>query len=249
MSKNKIGLQLWSLHDDCQKNLASTIEAVGKMGYEGVEFAGLYDKPVSEWNKMLADAGLFPAGAHIQIDQFLAKNLEKTLDTYEALGCKRLICPGFWGDWSASLDGYRRACSVLNVAAMRASKRGFEVGFHNHDHEFKLLQNHIPYDIIAGTLTSDIILQLDVGWLYAAGCDGVSFIREHRGRVKSLHIKPYHKDNPLALLNDDQVPWKEVFKEGNECGTDWFIVEIEHYPVSPLESVEKSLNALRDMGL
>ena len=37
-----IALQLYSVREDMEKDLPGTLRAVKAMGYEGVEFAGLY---------------------------------------------------------------------------------------------------------------------------------------------------------------------------------------------------------------
>ena len=48
MSKLPIGLQLYSVRDDCARDLAGVLQAVGAMGYAGVEFAGYYGRTASE---------------------------------------------------------------------------------------------------------------------------------------------------------------------------------------------------------
>ena len=43
MARIPIALQLYSVREDCKKDLPGVLEKVAKMGYEGVEFAGYYD--------------------------------------------------------------------------------------------------------------------------------------------------------------------------------------------------------------
>lgn len=61
---HQIGLQLYSVRDDCAKDLPGVLEAVGKMGYQGVEFAGYYGRSASELRKMLDANGLKCCGTH-----------------------------------------------------------------------------------------------------------------------------------------------------------------------------------------
>ena len=49
--KIPIGLQLYSVRNELKENFEPVIEAVGKMGYVGVEFAGYYG-----WDKKPKDA-------------------------------------------------------------------------------------------------------------------------------------------------------------------------------------------------
>lgn len=43
-----IALQLYSVREDLEKDLKGTLAKVKAMGYEGVEFAGLYDNSVED---------------------------------------------------------------------------------------------------------------------------------------------------------------------------------------------------------
>src|SRR4051812_41593076 len=50
-----IGLELYSVRNEMAKDVEGTIQKVGKMGYEGVEFAGYFgwDKKPMELRKLL----------------------------------------------------------------------------------------------------------------------------------------------------------------------------------------------------
>src|SRR5213593_3600317 len=99
--KIPIGLQLYSVRDECAKDLYGTVQAVGKMGYKGVEFAGYYNRDAKTLRKLLDDAGLKCCGTHIQLDTLLGDNLAKTVEFNQTLGNKFLIVP-------ALSDKYRK---------------------------------------------------------------------------------------------------------------------------------------------
>ena len=42
--KIPLGVQLYSVRKDCEKDLPATLNAVGKIGYQAVEFAGYYGR-------------------------------------------------------------------------------------------------------------------------------------------------------------------------------------------------------------
>ena len=48
MTKLPIGLQLYSVRDAMEKDFAGTIKAVAEMGYDQVEFAGLFGHSAEE---------------------------------------------------------------------------------------------------------------------------------------------------------------------------------------------------------
>src|SRR4030042_1048838 len=72
-SKRKIplGLQLYSVRAECEKDLPGTIKAVAGIGYQGVEFAGYYDYSAKDLRKLLDDNGLQCCGSHTQLDTLL----------------------------------------------------------------------------------------------------------------------------------------------------------------------------------
>src|SRR5262245_19446827 len=64
--KIPIALELYSVRNELAKDFIPVIQAVGKMGYQGVEFAGYYgwDKKPTELRKLLDDSGLKCCGTH-----------------------------------------------------------------------------------------------------------------------------------------------------------------------------------------
>src|SRR6266571_2187668 len=77
---NKIpfALQLYSVRNECAKDLDGTVAAVAKMGYKAVEFAGYYGRDAKALRKLLDDTGLKCCGTHIGIDALLGDQLPKT---------------------------------------------------------------------------------------------------------------------------------------------------------------------------
>ena len=93
MAKPKIALQLYSVREDCAKDLRGTLKAVAEMGYEGVELAGDYGYSVEEWRKLLDEFGLKVAGAHLGIDTLLGDNFAKTVEFQRTIGNINLVVP------------------------------------------------------------------------------------------------------------------------------------------------------------
>ena len=62
MTTIPIGLQLYSVRDDCARDLPDVLKAVADMGYVGVEFAGYYGYTAPELRALLDDNGLNAVG-------------------------------------------------------------------------------------------------------------------------------------------------------------------------------------------
>ena len=92
--KIPVGLQLYSVRNECEKDLVGTVTEVSKMGYRGVEFAGYYGRDAKTLRKLLDDVGLKCCGTHIGIDTLLGEQFAKTVEFNQTLGNKFLIVPG-----------------------------------------------------------------------------------------------------------------------------------------------------------
>lgn len=249
-NKLPIGVQLWSVNKDVAADLPGTLEAIAKIGYQGVETAGLGTTPPKAWFKLLKDFGLGVAGAHVGLESLIGDAFQSTLDTYAEIGCRRFVVPALAGHYTSSLDGYRRACAALNIAADRAKAVGCAVGYHNHDFEFRFVENRVPFALMLDCLTSDVQIQFDMGWVYRAGADGAAFVRSLPGRVKTIHVKAFKRDDASAVVGEDSVPWADVFEACETVGgTEWYVVEHEDYGQrTPMQCIEKCLKNLRAMG-
>ena len=252
MKKNNIpvSVQLWSVKDDVAADLSGTLAKLATMGYVGVETAGLGKASTSAWTKILKDNGLAVSGAHVGLDSVIGTTFTETIETYGEIGCRRFTVPSLAGCYTKTLDGYRRACAALNTAADRAKALGCSIGYHNHDFEFKFVENRIPFALMLDCLTSDVEIQFDMGWVYKAGCDGAAYVRSVPGRVKAVHVKAFKPGDESAVVGEDSVPWADVFAACEAVGgTEWYVVEHENYGVhTPMECVKKCIDNLRAMG-
>jgi hypothetical protein len=63
-----VALELYSLRDDCAKDLPRMIAETAKIGYKGVEFAGYHGRSAQDLRKMLDDNGLVRVMLESQTD-------------------------------------------------------------------------------------------------------------------------------------------------------------------------------------
>ena len=87
-----IAVQVYSVRDDAAKDFRGTLEEIKKMGYDGVEFAGLYGYAPADVKKMCEEIGLIPISAHVPYYEILL-NPEAVLSQYADIGCKYVAIP------------------------------------------------------------------------------------------------------------------------------------------------------------
>lgn len=249
MKRIPIALQLYSVRQDCERDLPDTLKAVADMGYEGVDFAGYYGYSAKELRTMLDDLGLQVAGAHIGLSTLLGEELEKTVAFHHELGNRYLIVPGLPEEYRNSRSAWLRTAELFNDIAEKLKPEGMFTGYHNHHVEFAPMEGEIPWDTFYGNTRPEVVMQLDMGNALHGGGIPEEFLARYPGRALTVHLKEYSASNPEALIGEGDVNWPEIFRLCETVGgTEWYIVEQESYPYPPLESVALCLKALKDMG-
>jgi len=247
MKKIPIALQLYSVREDCEKLLPATIEAVAKMGYEAVEFAGYYGRGAEELRTLLDANGLVCCGTHTGLNTLLGDELKATMEFHRILGNKYLVCPGLPEERRCCHQAWLDTAKLFNEIADRARPEGFQVGYHNHAVEFQPMDGEAPWDTLFSNTADDVVMQLDTGNCMHGGGDPIHYLRKYPGRCYQIHLKEFSSKGP-AVIGDGEMNWQETFGLcETTAATEWYIVEQEQYPYPPLESADKSLQNLKKM--
>jgi sugar phosphate isomerase/epimerase len=241
-----VGLQLWTVREECKKDFPGTIAKVAKMGYKGVEFAGFYDRSAKDVRKMLDDNGLLCFGSHTAYDLLSNEKLAATMEYNRTIGNKFVIVP--WldrkelktkADWLAKVKAF-------NEFADKTRSEGVHIGYHAHQGDFEKIGDETPWDILFGNTSKEICMQLDTGNCMQGGGDPVAILKKYPGRSLTIHLKEYSKTNKKALIGQGDVKWKEVFEVCETTGgTQYYILEEESGAYPPLESAELSLKGFK----
>jgi sugar phosphate isomerase/epimerase len=249
MTQIPIALQLFSIRHDCERDLPGTLEAVAKMGYEGVEFAGYYGRSAKELRALLDDLGLSVAGTHIRLNTLLGDQLAETVEFNRILGNRFLIVPGLSEERRNSRSAWQETAKIFDGIAEKLAEEGMFTGYHNHHIEFALMEGELPWDTFFSNTRQEVVMQVDIGNALHGGGDPIPYIERYPGRAITVHLKEYSATDPKALLGEGDVDWKKVFQLCETVGgTEWYIVEQESYAYPPLECVDRCLQALKEMG-
>lgn len=242
--KIPVGLQLYSLREQCGKDLPGMLAAVSKIGYKGVEFAGYHGRNAKELRKLLDDNGLVACGTHTPYDSVLGDKLKDTIEFNRTIGNRFLIVP--WMEGKSKQDWLDKA-KLFNELAVKVKADGMSVGYHAHAHDFQKFDGESAWDIFFGNTVAAVIMQLDTSNCREGGADPVAVLKKYPGRARSIHIKA-SGGGPEAVIGEDKVDWKEVFAFCEGKGkTAWYVVEHETSK-DPLDAVKRNFEALKTMG-
>ncbi len=251
MSPLPVALQLYSVREDCKRDLAGTLKAIKEIGYDGVEiYAAQYEIPAKELRKLADDHGLKVIGSHTPFRAVQPEELERTIEYNQILGNPNIIVPSLPAERRSTRQGWIDTAKFLSDLAAQLKERGLRTGYHNHAFEFQPLEGELPWDTLATHSSQEVILQLDIGnAAHGTGVDPVPFIGKYPGRSITVHVKDHSATNDKALVGEGDIRWDEVFRLCETVGgTEWYIVEQESYAYPPLECVRRCRENLRKMG-
>jgi sugar phosphate isomerase/epimerase len=247
----KLSVQLWSVKDVIDKDFKGTLEALAKMGFEGVEFAGEfgpYANDAKGLKTFLDSLNLKTSGAHISFKQLNEENFDKTVAFYQQLELDTLIVG--WDDRAWHPEGISTIVNLLNKLDKKLAPYNIKTGFHNHELEFEAFQATTYWDYLAVNTSDSVVLQQDVGWTTYAGKDPVAYVKKYPNRTFTTHYKvrlPEGVEGKQPIIGQDTIDWLNLLKANiNVGGTKWIVVEQEEYPngLSPLEAVALSKKGL-----
>lgn len=244
--KIPIGLQLYSVRRELPEDFTGVIEAIGKMGYAGVEFAGYFgwDKKPAELRKLLDNSGLKCCGTHTALNTLEGDHLKRTIELHQILGNKFLICPNLQ---ARDAEGWLELARKFNDISARAEQDGMLVGYHSHASDFKKFNGKTAWEIFFDNTRHEVVQQIDVGNTLDGGGDPLALIKKYPGRTKSTHLKE-HGGGPDDPIGKGKVDWPTLLNAYETVGgIEWYIVEHETSS-NPLRTVQECLHNLHMMG-
>jgi sugar phosphate isomerase/epimerase len=245
--KIPIGLQLYSVRQQCAKDLPGVLKAVAEMGYKGVDFAGYYNRKAKDMRKLLDDNGLVCCGTHTGLDTLLGDALKQTVEYNKTLGNKYLIVPGMPKQHTGSRQAWIDNAKLFNELADKVKDDGMWVGYHAHGGDFKRYDGETAWDILYSNAKPEVVMQLDTGNCMDGREDPVAVLKKFPGRARTIHLKE-HGGGPHTAIGEDVVKWKEIFALCEAGGTEWYIVEHESGGAKSLEDVKRCIEGLHKMG-
>lgn len=273
-----VALQIYSVRDYAEKNFKETLQKVKDIGYDGVEFAGLYGHEPSEVKGMVEEIGLIPISAHVALDEMLA-DPDKVIAGYAEIGCKYIAVPYLNEDRRPGTDAFKQTIQDIEMLASVAKKHGVQMLYHNHDFEFKKINGEYGLDVLYQSIPSELLqTEIDTCWVNVAGEDPAEYIRKYSGRSPVVHLKDFvmsGKEKPEQMYELIGIESEKKDEEGageafgfrpvgygvqnfpailtasEEAGAEWVIVEQDRPAMgkTSMECAELSRKYLKGLGV
>lgn len=240
-----VGLMLYTVRDECARDLESVLRTVAGIGYDGVELFDLHGHEPALVRGWLDELGLVAAGRHAGLDA-LEHSLPALAAELGVLRTDRIALS--WIDPPENAAEARAVVARIAAIAPRAQELGLRFGFHNHWGELRPLEDGVTtLDLLCALPPELLWLELDLGWAWEAGADPVALLERLAGRCPLVHVKDLRSrgSREHCPVGDGAVGYDRVLPAAVQAGVEWLIVEQDEVDGPPFEAVERSLQAVR----
>lgn len=256
-SGKEIGIQLYSVRDDMNKDVKTTIEKLGKIGYTFAEAANykdgkFYGMEPEAFKALLETNGMRFVSSHTGIDytgdaaSWDAAMIwwDKAIEAHKRAGCKYIVKPSMGSYPYTNLEALKKTCQYFNAIGEKCNANGIRFGYHNHDKEFVKISDgdDLIYDyMLMHTDPQKVTFEMDVYWVFKGGQSVIDYFNRYPNRFELLHIKDEKEIGSSGLID-----FKPIYQNKSAAGTKHCIVEVERYNFEPMESVKKSFDFLNN---
>jgi sugar phosphate isomerase/epimerase len=230
-----IGVQTWMVRDALQKDFAGSLKMLADSGFRTIEmcsppgygWTSLANMTATQMRGTIEAVGLHCESCHYQFQE-LRRNLDDRIAFAKELGLTQMILSTFGLPNTATMADWLRAAAELNAMGERTQKAGIQLGFHNHDFEFREIDGALVYDKLMGAFDPKLIrMQFQVA-VISLGYKATTYLQKYPGRFISLHLADYAPaEKRQVALGQGAVNWPELFTAAKTGSVKNYFVEMD----------------------
>lgn len=247
--KGSYGVQLYTFRKEMAADPRGTLELISRLGIKKIETARsdkghYYGLTPSEMKEICENQGMELISGHVQLDD----NWEKTMDEAVESGQEYLICSSL-PTRGQTIDNYRKVAEAFNKAGQACAARDLKFGYHNHEYEFEQDGGKVLYDLLLDETDPTLVhMELDLGWVVAAGKDPMDYFSRYSGRFPLWHLKDMDgKSNHSTEFGKGILDIPAMMQAQEASGVKHIFIEQEEYAKGPLESMKHNMKYLNKL--
>lgn len=248
-----LGIQLYTVREMLPKDFDGTLRQLHDYGFEEVEAAGYFGKTALQFRQAMDNAGLRCVSAHHSLADLLAKE-DELIQYGHDLGLSYLVCS--WArardpkQQELTLDDWKWDCDRFNRLGEKTKTAGMQFGYHNHVREFKRLDGVLIYDELLNRTDPKLVtMEMDCGWVIAAGFQPVEYLKKYPERFSMLHVKDMTAgaEPKSTELGHGTVDYRPIFDAAKDIKH--YFYEQEDFDTPPQEAMKNSAEYLKKLGV
>jgi sugar phosphate isomerase/epimerase len=270
MWADRMGLELFTVRDQIDKDFAGTLAQVAAAGYKEVETTSYANLSPAQVRAALDSAGLSATSTHVALTA--GPELERQLAGYQQIGHRYSAARGAGGPGGRggppppppTVDTIKRQAELYNQIGTAGKPYGVKVLIHNHTNEFEPFADGTttPYEVLFANIDPDVVvMELDIGWSTVAGHPALELFAQHPGRFPLWHVKDMadlatvhamktqaerQRAAKIVPVGLGDINYRPIFERSADAGLQHYFIEQDTAPTTgSLAAMRLSAQSLR----
>ena len=235
----RVGLELYSVRNQLDRDVAGTLRMVRRMGFTEVEIAMLHNLSAKEFAAALKAAGLKATSMAAGYQDLQAK-LDLVKERAEAFSAKWVVLAWIPHSGDFTVETAKRVAGEINEWCESLGKNGMRLAYHPHGYEFRPESGGSAFDVLLKeTNPKTVCFEVDTFWAEVAGQNSAQLITRLGSRVRLLHLKDLRRgvqtgvftgaaaDEDSVALGDGVIDWRGVLAAARKAGVEKYFIEDE----------------------
>jgi len=233
-----IGCQTYPVRDKIGKDFEGTLKELRAAGFQTIEmcsppgyassgFGALTGMKAWEMKGKIEAAGLKCQSCHYQFRE-LRQNLDERVAFAKELGLTQMVLSTFGIRPDAAMADWTKAAEELNKIGEQTQKSGIQLGFHNHNFEFKEIDGVLVYDQLMRTFDPKLVKMQFQTSVVSLGYEAATYFKKYPGRFISIHVADWSttEKKPVAV-GKGVINWKDLFSAAKDAGVRNYFLEMD----------------------
>jgi len=233
-----IGCQTYPVREAIGKDFPGTLKQLAGIGFRTVEmcspagyatsgFGPLAAMKAAEIRQAIEAAGLRCESSHFQFRE-LRESLDERIAWSKEMGLTQMVLSTFGLPNNASMADWMRAADELNKIGEQTQKVGIQLGFHNHNFEFREIDGVLVYDKLMSQFDAKLVkMQFQVA-VVSLGYEAATYLTKYPGRFLSLHLADWSAaEKKQVPMGKGVVDWPKLFAAARTGGVKNYFVEMD----------------------
>ncbi len=272
MWANRMGLELYTVRDQLEKDFEGTLAQVAAAGYKEVETTSYATLSPAQVRAVLDRVGLSAPSTHVALSA--GPELERQLAGYQQIGHRYAAARGAGGPGGAggrgtpppppTVDSIKRQADLYNQIGAAGKPYGVKVLIHNHTNEFEPFTDSAttPYEVLFANIDPElVVMELDIGWSTVAGHPALVLFAQHPRRFPLWHVKDMadlatvhalktqaerQRAAKIVPVGMGDIDYRPIFERAADAALEHYFIEQDTAPqTGSLDAMRLSAQNLR----
>ncbi len=245
-----LSIQLYSLRN--YGDLEQALDLVASVGFKLVEPVMSHYDTADATRAALDERILKAPSGHFSLEA-VSERTDWTIEVAQSIGLQQIIVPAVPPAMRTDKTaGWQHIADTMANAAARLNDAGLTLAYHNHDWDFRTLDDgRTPMDIL---LTApNVHWQADIAWIARAGVDVHAWLGKYEDRLISCHIKDIAPagekldEDGWTDVGSGTMQWEQLWRRCCATPAKWMVVEHDN-PKHFEQFVERSFTFLNGLS-